>query len=139
MSNIFFKLCSKTATTRDGHKFPAYFGYVKELDNTGNYVDSVTIATTDDSGKNTIITPSYRAVLYGEKLKHLAIESAFPYLLELAPTDYAIVVDKDKDTKKPKLDSKGRKHFIFILKDYRNCTAVPTETISVDDLEKLYE
>lgn len=142
MSNksIFFKICSKTATTKDGRKFPAYFGYVKSKDlATGAFVDAISVTTTDKDGKNTIVTPSYRAVMYGDKLKKLAIEGSFPYMLELRPSDYAIVVDKDKDTKKPKLDAKGHKHFIFILKDYANATAVQSDGISVDDLEALYE
>lgn len=142
MSNetIFFKICSKTAITKDGRKFPAYFGYVKSKEpDTGAFVDAIVVTTTDKDGNNTILTPSYRAVMYGDKLKKLAIEGSFPYMLELRPSDYAIVVDKDKNTKKPKLDSKGHKHFIFILKDYASATPVKSDGISVDDLEALYE
>ena len=137
----FIKICMKEVTvTKDGKevKFPAFFGYHKLYDaESKTFVDVMTPGV-DKDGKPIMVAKSFRLILDDVIKANLTKDDHFPYIVAVsrAEGDYFVTIDKDPDTKQPRLDKKGKQHHIVGIRAYRELLSGLT-SMSLSDLDDL--
>ena len=136
----YIKVCSKEVTVKkDGkvNKFTAFFGYRKLFDaESKTFVDVMTPAV-NEKGESIMVSKSFRIILDDEVKAKLVKENSFPYILavSLESDDYFVTIDKDPQTKEPRLDKNGKKHKIVGIRGYRELLS-GLSSMSLDDLDE---
>lgn len=109
----------------------------------GNEVTVNPDGTITDKAVPTPTNPTPHIVSFNVKFVKEAKEqiatntTPFPLILTLKEGDYFITVDKDKDTKKARLDKNGRKHAVIVISAISNLARAPFKPMTLEDAYKL--
>lgn len=139
-----FRLCHKEIETKDGRKFPTYFGYFCDEDEGHNLVKRTYTRVDDNGNIQTITYPSVKVVFPSDVMDKVRVANIpFPVYI-----DVDLKARKDDGSRKfylgydynkegtPRVDDEGHRRFVLI------CYDVPTDytkaealSLSLEDME----
>lgn len=134
----FIKVCKKDTPKKDGSgTFPAIFGYRKRYNAELGIFEDILTPVVNVTGKQEMVAKSFRVYLEPAVSAILMKDNRFPYILavSLAEEDYFVTLDKDPVTKEPRLDSKGKKHRLVVIRSYRELLSGLTP-MTLEDLDE---
>ena len=138
----YLMLCKKKV--KNGNQsFDVTFGYIQELLEDGTFKDKTTVVFNAD-GTTKDVAKSVKVALGEELRKKLDLENAYPYRLtlddDLKTADnkdsYYVTINKDKDGKL-RLDKKGHKHAIIVVRAVTSYEPVPLKSLTLDDIDNI--
>ena len=141
------KLVRKFVKDKDGKEFPTLFAYKTEVGENGEraVIETPTVVTAEDGTQSTVMKArSFKIGLDKKLAAKLDAEDSYPYFLTIdnevltkaGQPQYFITIDKDKDTKKPRLDKNGFQHVRMYIRDVVAYEACPRTDIDFDDIEE---
>ena len=143
MNKKYLMLCKKKVKTKDGKSFDVVFGYRQILNEKGEYEDVKSLIFLEN-GETKDIAKSVKVALADSLRKKLDAEDKYPYRLVLneefklpdGRDSFYVSINKDKEGN-PKLDNKGHKHAIIVIRDVESYEAVPLQSLTLEDIDDI--
>lgn len=135
-------LMKKSCLTKDNRKFDAYYAYRTELNANNERVKKL-VPTKDGTMRLVSMKVNFVEGALDMLKKQIADNNlGFPVYMTLdsellinGNDSYFITIDKDIN-RKPRLDKKGKKHLVLVVRAWKKLEEAPTISYTFDDLEE---
>lgn len=135
-------LMKKSCLTKDNRKFDAYYAYRTELNANNERVKKL-VPTKEGTMRLVSMKVNFVEGALDMLKKQIADNNlGFPVYMTLdsellinGNDSYFITIDKDIN-RKPRLDKKGKKHLVLVVRAWEKLEEAPTISYTFDDLEE---